>query len=487
MTQEALQIRTKRQGSSDPGDFVFPCHNNADKAFIRRLADALELEFGTSFFLDVFAIPTGEAFIPWIENAMERCTICAIFLGGNGWGPTHLWEAELALARYRRDPAFKIIPVALPGLSLLESAKLGSGRLFQEINWADFSKGIDDKDSLEKLEAALSGRKTLGYRGPAKLTRYQVRRDAELWLRSGRSDRSILYSGTQLTEAEAMVRENLDAMDVAGVSEFLSSSREGQSAYWRRLTFAAVGTAAVLLAAASVAITNYFLAEQRRQASVSRQLAIISKDAAGADRALSIGARALLVSDTPEARGALIEKLQEFRFLKRVIHAGSYIESVALGASGEYVLATDSGLRALAPGTNSLGPVEANSHEAVTSVVTSAEETWIGSEDGRVDRQRNGIVSLVLKAAPNVPTGRDRRIRVLAYDPAKRLVAAGTGAECLAILDARDGTLVHELDEGDDTRIEAISFDPTRRRLAFGTSAGMVVIVDAHALSVIDR
>src|SRR5438128_2468898 len=117
MTQEALQIRAKRQGSSDPGDLVFLCHNNADKAFIRRLADVLELEFGTSFFLDVFAIPTGEAFIPWIEKAMERCTVCAIFLGGNGWGPTHLWEAELAMARYRRDPSFRIIPVALPDLS----------------------------------------------------------------------------------------------------------------------------------------------------------------------------------------------------------------------------------------------------------------------------------------------------------------------------------------------------------------------------------
>lgn len=322
MTQEALQIRAKRPGSSDPGDLVFLCHNNADKAFIRRLADALELEFGTSFFLDVFAIPTGEAFIPWIEKAMERCTVCAIFLGGNGWGPTHLWEAELALARYRRDPSFSIIPVALPDLSLIESAKLGSGRLFQEINWADFTKGVDDKDSLEKLEAALTGRKTLGYRGPARLTPYQVRRDAERWQRSGRLDLSILYSGAQLAEAEAMVRENPDAMNVADVSEFLSSSREGQSAYWRRLAMAAVGTAAVLLATATIAIANYLVAEQRRQASVSRQLAIISKDAAGADRALSIGARALLVADTPEARGTLIEQLQEFRFLKRIVNAG---------------------------------------------------------------------------------------------------------------------------------------------------------------------
>ncbi|WP_262047307.1 toll/interleukin-1 receptor domain-containing protein [Bradyrhizobium sp. Bra78] len=487
MTQEALQIRAKRQGSSDPGDLVFLCHNNADKAFIRRLADVLELEFGTSFFLDVFAIPTGEAFIPWIEKAMERCTVCAIFLGGNGWGPTHLWEAELAMARYRRDPSFRIIPVALPDLSLIESAKLGSGRLFQEINWADFTKGADDKDSLEKLEAALTGRKTLGYRGPARLTPYQVRRDAERWQRSGRSDSSILYSGAQLAEAEAMVRENPDAMDVAGVSEFLSSSREGQSVYWRRLAMAAVGTAAVLLAAATIAISNYLVAEQRRQASVSRQLAMIARDAAGADRALSIGARALLVADTPEARGALIEQLQEFRFLKRIVNSGSYIESVALSSSGDYVLATDEGLRVLSPGKNSADAVEAVSRETVTSVATSEEGTWLGREDGRVDRLRSGVVNPVLKADPKVPTVRERRVRVLAYDPSKRLVAVGTGAGRLAILDARYGTLLHEIDEGDGIRIEAISFDPTRRRLAFGTSAGIVLTVDTDTLSVVDR
>jgi hypothetical protein len=251
MSQDALQITAKQEGSDGPGDIVFLCHNNADKPFIRRLADALEIEYGTKFFLDVFAIPTGEAFIPWIEKSLEHCAVCAIFLGGNGWGPTHLWEAELALARYRRDPKFRIIPVALPGLSQQESAKLGAGKLFQEVNWADFTKGVDDKESLQKLEAALTGRKTLGYRGPARLTPYQVRRDAERWERSGKLDRSILYRGSQLIEAEAMERDNPDAMNVADVTSFLAASRERQSTYWRRLAITAVGVALVLLTASA--------------------------------------------------------------------------------------------------------------------------------------------------------------------------------------------------------------------------------------------
>jgi len=348
MSQSALKIIARREGSDDPGDIVFLCHNSADKAFIRKLADALELEFGTKFFLDVFAIPTGEAFIPWIEKALKNCAVCAIFLGGNGWGPTHLWEAELALARYRRDPKFRIIPVALPGLSQQEAAKLGSGKLFQEVNWADFTRGPDDKDSLDKLEAALTGRKTLGYRGPARLTPYQVRRDADRWERSGRRDRSILYGGAQLTEAEAMARDNPDA--TAGVNSFISASRERQTSYWRRLAIVSAGAAVVLLTASAVAIANYLISEQRRLASVSRQLAIASREAPGADRALLIAARAVLVDDTAEARAALLERLQEFRFLKHVVTTGSYVEGATLGSTGDFLLATDEGLRRLLPG-----------------------------------------------------------------------------------------------------------------------------------------
>src|SRR5262245_46046100 len=95
---------------------VFLCHNSADKAVIKDIADRLELDFGVLHFLDAFSIPTGEAFIAWIERALRDSTGCAIFLGANGWGPTHLWEAEQALAKRKIDSTFRLIPVALPGI-----------------------------------------------------------------------------------------------------------------------------------------------------------------------------------------------------------------------------------------------------------------------------------------------------------------------------------------------------------------------------------
>ncbi|WP_029083763.1 TIR domain-containing protein [Bradyrhizobium sp. th.b2] len=484
MSQDALQIKTRKEGSGEAGDIVFLCHNSADKAFIRKLADALELEFGTKFFLDVFAIPTGEAFISWIEKALETCTACAIFLGGNGWGPTHLWEAELALARYRRDPTLRIIPVALPGLSQQDAAKLGAGKLFQEVNWADFTKGPNDKDSLDKLEAALTGRKVLGYRGPARLTPYQVRRDAERWERSGRKDRSILYGGRQLIDAARMLQDNPDAVVVADVASFLAASRERQSTFWRRAAIAASAAVVLLLAASAVAITSYVLAEQRRLGSVSRQLAMAARDTAGADRGLLIAARAVLVDATPEARGALLEQLQEFSFLRRVVDVGSYVEAATLGADGAIVLGTAAGTRRLSrddvsPASSDQGAP--SSRESVTAVLEGEGSIWLGREDGRVDVVTGGKIRTLL-AARDVSNGRERKVRSLAYDSAKRLLAMGTGSGRIAVVRLSDDVVVSDINEGEGKRINALSFDSTRPRLAIGTSDGMIALMDTRAM-----
>ena len=355
------------------------------------------------------------------------------------------------------------------------------------MNWADFSRGPDDKDSLEKLEAALTGRKTLGYRGPARLTPYQVRRDAERWERSGRRDRSILYGGAQLTEAEAMASDNPDAM--AGVNSFILASRGRQTGYWRGLAIVSAGVAVVLLTTSAVAIANYLIAEQRRLASVSRQLAIASRDAPGADRALLIGARAVLVDDTAEARGALLERLQEFRFLKQVVTAGSYVEGATLGSTGDFLLATDEGLRRLLPGGTAVKtlPNMKVSAEAATAVVATGDAVWLGRENGRTDIVAGGGTRTFLEASVDVPAGRERKVRCLAYDESKGLLAVGTGAGRIAIVRSSDASLAKNFDEGDDVRITALSFDSKRARLAVGTSGGTIAIIDTGIMKIVER
>ncbi|MBR0911485.1 toll/interleukin-1 receptor domain-containing protein [Bradyrhizobium japonicum] len=477
---EALRITAKTEGSAPP-EIVFLCHNSQDKPFIRGIADALELEFGTKFFLDIFAIPTGEQFIPWIEKALEECAVCAIFLGANGWGPTHLWEAELALARYRRDPRLRIIPVALPGIDLKEAAKLGSGTLFQEVNWADFTKGPDDKESLDKLEAALSGRRTLGYRGPARLTPYQLRRDAERWEKSKRKDSSILYGGRQLVEAERMARENADAVVLVEINAFLAASRERQSTFWRRLALGA-GAALFLVAGASVvAAINYFLAEERRLGSASRQLAMATREGAGADRVMLIGARAVLVDGTPEANGALLEQLQDFRFLRRVVHVGSYVEAAALGRDGGFLVSSASMTSVISRDGATPRSFQGSADAAGATAIAQGEDgIWLGFDDGRVDVLVGAARRTLLAASSDVPEGGDRKVRSLAYDASKKLLAVGTGAGRIAVVNVTDGVTVYDDNEGDSIRINSLSFDPTRPRLAIGTSEGTILLMDTR-------
>jgi len=483
--QDALSLAIKTRDGRDSTAFL--CHNSADKEVVKSIADALEIEFGRKFFLDVFSIPVGAEFIPWIAKAIEGCDACAIFLGGAGWGPTHFWEAELALSRYRRDPKLKIIPVALPGLSMEEARKLGSGNLFQEVNWADFTKGPGDRLSLEKLEGAISGTVVAGDRGPAQLTPYQIRRDAERWAKSKQKDFSILYGGRQLAEAEAMMRDNTDVVVVAGVKRFLDASRERQSAVWRRFAMGAIVASLVLLAISVIALVNYELAERRRLVSASRQLALMARQAAGADRALLMAAHAVFISETPEARGAALEQLQEFRFLKRMIRSGASVEAAALAKGAVLLIGTSDGLRRLPRDAAETLPREEASREAVTAVLALGDKIWLGRQDGRVDEVVGSDQRILARGPAGVPPGRDTRVRTLVHDTTGELIAIGTGAGRIAIVHLADGIVAGEFDEGDLIRINSLAFDPKRPRLAAGTSDGVIEVIDTSTMHVLQR
>jgi WD40 repeat protein len=493
MTQTALQFKPKRteKAGSDAGP-IFLCHNSVDKAAVKQIADMLELEFGTSFFLDAYAIPTGEAFLPWIERSLNEASGAAIFLGANGWGPTHLWEAEKALSRYRAGPNFKLIPVALPGITAKDMRRLGTGKVFQEINWADFTRRLDDRDSLEKLSAALSGRQLPQHRGPARLTAYQIRRDAERWAKSDGKDKSILYRGAQLTDAGRLIHENPDFVVVDEVLPFLTASQDNQQRFWRRMAIGGMSIAVVLFGLTIAAVIGYGLAEQRRVASLSRQLAIASKEASGADRQLLISAQAVVTDQTTEAEGSLLQQLDEWRYLRRILHVGSSIEAAQIDAkSGSVVIGTSDGHlvrvdRNEAKSSKAWAPISGTG--AVTAVTSDAGFTWVGRENGRVDViSGTGDVRTILPPPAAPPGKRDLGIRSLARQTAGTLLAAGTGSGRLRIVDTASGKIRLDLDEGEDIRIKALCFDADGRWLVVGTGNDSILFVDLRSFVVKQR
>ena len=327
--EDVLQLATTKEGEKE--SLLFLCHNSLDKPLVREIADALELETGTPLFLDIFAIPVGEEFIPCIERALKQSSGCAIFLGANGWGQTHLWEAERALARYREEPEFRLLPVALPGLREDDSQRLGDGKVFQYMNWADFRNGPRDDEALDKLLATVTGRKLPQHRGPARLTPYQIRRDAGRWREAQTvgEKRSILYRGDQLEEAERIVVANPDYAVLAEVQPFISAAQRAARARLRRTAFIAGVVLVSTLGAAMVAVVQTAaVAERVADARAVHGLRYLEdRDQHNAERMFR---ESLYISNSQIARQGLIRSLQKPVTLEaRWVAEGDELTSVA--------------------------------------------------------------------------------------------------------------------------------------------------------------
>jgi len=241
---------------------VFLCHNNLDKLWVRDIAEGLELEFGIPHFLDTYSIPGGAEFIPWIENALYLSSGCVICLSQAGWGPTHRWEAQIALARYRKDKSFRIIPLLLPGAELDNFEHEELSGIFRDFNWIDFRHWPAPRATFDKLRSAITDEHSNLDKGPSELTPYLLRRDAERWFQLRQSSHikhySMLYRGHQLNEALSMAETHPMLLPSDSVMPFLTSSTKFQRNKWKLL---AVVSLTVLI---SIGVF-YSIAELSRQ------------------------------------------------------------------------------------------------------------------------------------------------------------------------------------------------------------------------------
>ena len=94
---------------------VFLSHNNTDKGAVEEIARRLVKE-GIDPWLDKWNLIPGEPWQPAIEEALDSCSTCAVFIGTGGTG---LWQNEEMRAaidqRVRRSSGgFRVIPVLLP-------------------------------------------------------------------------------------------------------------------------------------------------------------------------------------------------------------------------------------------------------------------------------------------------------------------------------------------------------------------------------------
>src|SRR5215471_6245758 len=91
---------------------VFLSHNSSDKAAVETIARKLK-DSGVTPWLDTWNLIPGRAWQPAIEEALEECLSCAVFLGPQGTGPWQMEEMRAAINRRvtESNGSFRVIPV----------------------------------------------------------------------------------------------------------------------------------------------------------------------------------------------------------------------------------------------------------------------------------------------------------------------------------------------------------------------------------------
>jgi len=77
---------------------IFLSHNSADKPAIEELARRLVKE-GIQPWLDKWNLIPGKPWQEAIEEALEHCATCAVFVGASGAGPWQNEEMRAAIDR----------------------------------------------------------------------------------------------------------------------------------------------------------------------------------------------------------------------------------------------------------------------------------------------------------------------------------------------------------------------------------------------------
>jgi hypothetical protein len=150
-----LQARSTDSAAHQDIYDVFLSHHSGDKSLVESIAARLMDEQGLRPFLDKWHLIPGEPWQEALEEALDRSTTCAVFLGPGGLGPWENEEMRAALDERVRNKSFRVIPVLLPGAEPKDERTLP--RFLRRLTWVDFRGGLDDPDTFQSLVAGIRG------------------------------------------------------------------------------------------------------------------------------------------------------------------------------------------------------------------------------------------------------------------------------------------------------------------------------------------
>ncbi len=134
---------------------VFLSFNSEDRDAVEKIAIYLNDKANLRPWFDQWELTPGEPWVRNLERGLTASATCAVFVGKSGEGPWQQREVETALRQQVNNSDFRVIPVLLP-----DAPKQPELPMFLAGNmWVDFrGKGLDDDDTLWRLECGILGR-----------------------------------------------------------------------------------------------------------------------------------------------------------------------------------------------------------------------------------------------------------------------------------------------------------------------------------------
>jgi len=241
-------MEEKKQGSNGS---VFISYSRKDKQFVKKLNDALDAE-GVEAWVDWEGIELASEWMERIKSAIQG-TDAFLFIISPDSLKSSVCADELELGIQLNK---KLIPI----LHREPDKRLKMHEKLRATNWVYMRKEDKFKETLPKLIESINT--DLGW----VQQHTKLLGQATEWERRNRNV-SFLLAGTKLEDAERWMAEasgtaNRQTLPIQ--AEYISASRKTAIRRQRSLLIGASLAAVISLAAAAIAITQYFAANQQK-------------------------------------------------------------------------------------------------------------------------------------------------------------------------------------------------------------------------------
>jgi WD40 repeat protein len=253
----------------------------------------------------------------------------------------------------------------------------------------------------------------------------------------------------------------------------------------------AVVVSMFLLVATAFAGVQYLAARTRQMESFSRQLALTSREADGADQQILISLQAFQQAPTVEAFRTLYEQAVKWRNLERLISVGHSVEALAVLGGSVFAGLEDGSLVKIAPGTGKIEGRLSFPHSTgrTTAMLVAGTDIWLGHEDGTLDVLRDAMLFKAknLKQMRSRPPARPSLdSSILSLAASNGTIILGTGVGEIIALDTMTGKQRWRLEEDATTRFTALAAVDAGRRILSGTQNGVMSVLDAQSGATIE-